>query len=41
MFATVWGGLTRLTEALAAGLGEHRIRRGAVVDALRATPGRL
>jgi oxygen-dependent protoporphyrinogen oxidase len=35
MFATVWGGLTRLTEALAAGLGERRIRRGAVVDAVR------
>lgn len=26
MFATLWGGLSRLTSALAAGIGEHRIR---------------
>ena len=34
MFATVWGGLTRLTQALASGLGPGRIRQGALVDAV-------
>jgi protoporphyrinogen/coproporphyrinogen III oxidase len=34
MFTTVWGGLTRLVETLAAAIGAERIRTGAAVTAI-------